>query len=350
MANNPKYSLFVSQIPYLVESFVEKNDKYTLTLKSSKNEMRFEFSLQGEKKPGILICYILHDGRVSFQICGSRVLKAFCEQCRDEIVKMAKIPDVSQKTITIKDVAVEDVKDFLQIKEEDDDVVVEEREISNDSMDLECCLRGDYGARVHVSHYTNGTLCLQGVLTEFFVTLGQDVLELLTDVDEKVITSAFEITNTGEKVINDDLSFHIEDMTHIQDSVISLFLSTTLVLMNSQLHVGDYGCHTFGLMKAIDALLRKRMQEDGPLDGSFYKHFQEQADGTYAFSKSIVTYDNNKALKKALEDAYTFYHKHRHTTFHVDEMIESSRILSFDDALDIVNEGLSIINRICKNW
>lgn len=114
--------------------------------------------------------------------------------------------------------------------------------------------------------------------------------------------------------------------------------------------MGDYGCHTFGLMKAIDALLRKRMQEDGPLNGSYYQRFQEQADGTYCFSDSIITYNDNIALKNALEDAYTFYHKHRHTTFHVDDMIESSRILNFDEALDIVHEGLSIINRICNNW
>lgn len=349
MGKNPRYSLFVSQIPSLVGSFVAQRDGYSFIAKSNKNELRFEFSKQGVNKPGFLICYILNDGRVSFQVCGSQALKGVCEQCRDEIVKSARIPDVSQKTITIKNVALCDVKDFLQIRE-DDDVVVEEREASNDTMDLECCLCGDYGARVHVSHYKNGTLCLQGVLTEFFVTLSQDVLGLLKDVDENVITSAFEITNTGVKNINEDLAFHINDLTHIQDSVISLFISTTLVLMNSQLQVGDYGCHTFGLMKAIDALLRKRMQEDGPLVGSYYQRFQEQADGTYCFSDSIITYNDNIALKNALEDAYTFYHKHRHTTFHVDDIIESSRILTFDDALDIVHEGLSIINRICNNW
>lgn len=151
MGKNPRYSLFVSQIPSLVDLFVAQRDGCSLIAKSNKNELRFEFSKQGVK-PGILICYILNDGRVSFQVCGSQALKGVCEQCRDEIVKSARIPDVSQKTITIKNVALNDVKDFLQIRE-DDDVVVEEREISNDSMDLECCLCGDYGARVHVSHY-----------------------------------------------------------------------------------------------------------------------------------------------------------------------------------------------------
>ena len=135
MGKNPRYSLFVSQIPSLVGSFVAQRDGYSLIAKSNKNELRFEFSKQGVNKPGFLICYILNDGRVSFQVCGSLALKGVCEQCRDEIVKSARIPDVSQKTITIKNVALNDVKDFLQIRE-DDDVVVEEREISNDSMDL----------------------------------------------------------------------------------------------------------------------------------------------------------------------------------------------------------------------
>ena len=83
---------------------------------------------------------------------------------------------------------------------------------------------------------------------------------------------------------------------------------------------------------------------------NYYGIFKETEEHVYKFSSSITTYDHNLGLKSALEEAYTLYHKHRHTTFHVDSIIESSRILSFDDALDIIKEALRIINRICNNW
>lgn len=347
---NTKYSLFVSLIPAVANDFISNLQGYTLICKSEEKLYRFEITRDGVKKPGIILCYILTDARVSFQISGTPSLKPICEQCRNEIIESAKIPDSSQKTITLNGIQKSDLISFLDLEKETG-IQVEKRTCSNDSIDFECSLCGDYGARVHISHYTNNTLLFQGVLTEFYVKLSQEIMSLTTSIDSDVILKTFEISNTREKVIDEKLSSHIRDMSHIDESVISQFISTTLVLMNSQIRVGDYGCHTFGLLKAIDAILRKKLAEDGLPVGNTYKCFAIQDDGTYAFLTTINIYNDKLALKSALEDGYTFFHKHRHTTFHVDSMmIESSRILDFDEAIDIVNEGLTIINRICNNW
>lgn len=349
---NKRYSLIISKIHEAVEDFAAAHNSFIVNKSFVNNEFRYEFvSLDGKvKRPGILVCYILQDGRVSFNIQGSPSYNKVCDECRNFIISQTQIPDISQKTLTVKHIPKEDVECFLKLQIENG-VVCEMIDSKCDSIEIEASLCGDYGARMHLPYYTNETLFLQGVLTEFFVILAQDVLSLMTDAPDDIIKTVFEIKNTSKMVIAPDLSCHIQDLTHIpQESVIRKFISSTLVLINSGVCVGDYGCCSFGILKALDALMRQRMQEDGPIVSNYYGIFKETSKHVYKFSSSITTYDHNVGLKSALEEAYTFYHKHRHTTFHIDAIIESSRILSFDDALDIIKEALRIINRICNNW
>ena len=349
---NKRYSLIISKIPEAVDEFAAVHDSFTVNKSFVNNEFRYEFvGSDGKvKRPGILVCYILQDGRVSFNIQGSPIYNKICDECRNFIISQTQIPDISQKTLTVRHIPKEDVECFLKLQIENG-VTCEMIDSKCDSIEIEASLCGDYGARMHLSYYTNETLFLQGVLTEFFVILAQDVLGLTTETPDNIIETVFEIKNTSKEVIAPDLSCHIQDLTQISHgSVIRKFISSTLTLINSGVCVGDYGCCSFGILKALDALMRKRMQEDSPIESNYFGIFKETDEHVYKFSSSITTYDHNLGLKSALEEAYTLYHKHRHTTFHVDSVIESSRILSFDDALDIIKEALRIINRICNNW
>jgi hypothetical protein len=55
--------------------------------------------------------------------------------------------------------------------------------------------------------------------------------------------------------------------------------------------------------------------------------------------------------KQALEQGYSFFNQHRHSTFHVDSFnVETSRTLEYDEAVNIIKDCLVIINNICNNW
>ena len=170
---------------------------------------------------------------------------------------------------------------------------------------------GDYGARIHLSYYTNETLFLQGVLTEFFVILAQDVLSLTTDTPDSIVKTVFEIKNTSKEVISPDLSCHIQNLTHIpQESVIRKFISSTLTLINSGVCVGDYGCCSFGILKALDAIMRKRMQEDELIGLNYHGIFKETVEHVYKFNSSIITYDHLLAeLKNRLKISIFLWRK-----------------------------------------
>ncbi len=61
--------------------------------------------------------------------------------------------------------------------------------------------------------------------------------------------------------------------------------------------------------------------------------------------------DCNPELKKSMEQAYAYYIDKRTASFHIDRTaIETSTVLSYDAAVEIVEESLKRINNICKNW
>ena len=56
-------------------------------------------------------------------------------------------------------------------------------------------------------------------------------------------------------------------------------------------------------------------------------------------------------LKSVMEDAYSFICDNRNTSFHVRKLhVEASRILTEEEALDIIDDGLNLINKLCDNW
>ena len=128
---------------------------------------------------------------------------------------------------------------------------------------------------------------------------------------------------------------------------------TSIYLANSGVKVDDYGCYTFGILKALDALLTKCILENSSEFDNYGTYFEKEhnSNDKYRFIDGVITYNDNISLKYALEDGYTFFHRHRHTTFHIDKTaIETSRILDYDKAIEIIKDSLVIINRICKNW
>ena len=47
--------------------------------------------------------------------------------------------------------------------------------------------------------------------------------------------------------------------------------------------VDDYGCYTFGIMKALDGLISKRLLEDAPDFKDYGTYFERGKDGTTIF-------------------------------------------------------------------
>ena len=62
-------------------------------------------------------------------------------------------------------------------------------------------------------------------------------------------------------------------------------------------------------------------------------------------------FGTDEELISLMEESYTYYHNHRHPIAHTDHQnVETTRILTYDEAVMEIRDSLQLINRICEKW
>lgn len=348
-----KYSLAIEAIDEAAVNFASQHSSYIFEIKNLNDGMlkQISFSCDKTKDRGILNCYIVN-GQVSINIQGKNgPLKNLCNECWEYIVSNTSLPDEGNKCFKLKDVTHDDFDTFIAVLKDYDNIVISQvNSDNNKNLLAHYLLKGKYNAKVSVNYYNNGTLFVQGALTPFFIELVTETLQTISNVPNESIEEVFSIDSRAPHIFEDDLSNIFEKLDHIQGSVVETFINTSIRLANTAVPVPDYGCYTFGILKAIDALIVSRIIEDAG-DFDDYGTYFHRVNGKYCFKDGVGLFDHSPKLKSVLERGYSFFHRNRHTTFHVDQPnIETSRVLSYDDAINIIKEAIVIINDICKNW
>ena len=337
-------SLYREKIPSAIKEFAAKKGiEWSCT---SNRDFQDTFKLTYDKANRFITIYYKKNGLTSISHQGSNKTSKLGEECCEYIISKTSLPDSIHKTFSIKN---SNLKNYGFFKAEigDEHIVTIN---SNDASVLERIkVKDDTGATITVTIYKNATLFFQGAVTPLFVSLmNAALLWMLDDVDEN--NSIIGLKNVSCNIESDvtKLIDHIEKLKPDGDVMIKM-IESSLQLVNSGISVSDYGCYTFGVLKAIEGILKLRIQEDVYIFENFGDYFIfNKSKGTYHFK--TILYDEQPNLKKALEKAYNRFHKYRHSTFHVDDQIETTKILNYSEAMSIIVESIHIINEICNNW
>ena len=86
-------------------------------------------------------------------------------------------------------------------------------------------------------------------------------METISSVPSEVMEDFLSIQPSVGCIIEKDLNKHFTKIENIEGSILEDFLKTSITLANSGVVVDDYGCYTFGIMKALDGLISKRILE-----------------------------------------------------------------------------------------
>lgn len=347
-----KYSLSIEKIEETAKEFIAMHPAYSVNITNCNQgkQIKIEITHLRKKEIGILNCYIT-GGQVSYSIQGKLKQHDICKKCWTYIVENTSIPQIDQKCFKLKGVNSEDFDTLIETVREYENIEITPCSIENNpNIRNQYYLKGKYEAKISIIFYKNGTLMVQGAITSFYVEFIMEVLQLISDVPSEVIDEVFTIQTRSGYILDTDLNKYISNIEHISGNVIEKFINTSINLANSGVKVDDYGCYTFGILKALDAIISTRLLEDAPDFENYGTYFRKNNNNEYCFYDSVITYDDNERLKRALEQGYSFFNKHRHSTFHVDSNVETSRILDYDEAIAIIKDGLIVINNICTNW
>ncbi|SCD19247.1 hypothetical protein PSM36_0415 [Proteiniphilum saccharofermentans] len=348
---NPVYSLIPDEIEPAAKDFVSNlGEDYKFThISETDTKKRIEIS-KGKDK-GILFYYIKR-GQISFSIAGKKNLYTVCENCQNYIIQETKLEFAERKSVTLNNVGGDNFLAFIETLEEAG-YTIKNKDIKDPNIKYSYKIIGKYKDELNVNYYNNRTLLAQGRITPLFLDFTVQYTPLLSSNDTiEDLKTLLSITDTESEILNSDLRQHIMYNYDKIEGKIEMFLNTSLLLINTIIKLPDYSSYCFSALKALEGIIKKRFVDE--IGSNFEKigEFFEEKKKTKSFilkSEKEALFANESTCR-CLENAYSFFNKTRHPLFHADNLVEGTRIIGYDESLEITKECLRLINSLCKNW
>jgi len=154
----------------------------------------------------------------------------------------------------------------------------------------------------------------------------------------------------GDAVIETDLSAHIPHAYKHIGTKLDAIMAPSLILLNNTKELTDYSAYAFPVLRGSEGVLKSVFINEGiPIEkdfGEFFSFDKTKGRCQWAKDKDCTVLFPNEEFRKSLLDLYRFYHDQRHTIFHIDATIATSRTLEYEEAIDIVKRGLGLIDKI----
>ena len=342
-------SLYRDKISEAINEYVKSQDGVTFELKTKTDDKDVYVLLIGNAKCYINVFYKIN-GLTSISSQSSKKYALLGQQCIDYVISKTSLPDTLHKTFTIDHCYVDHYEYFKTAVSES--MKVEEISTKDVNVSNRFRAKDNTGSEVTITLYQNETFLVQGRVTPLYITVICIALDWLPTKKEQTLMSCLRMSNMVI-TLDEDPRKHIKNHSVLPSNceVLLNSVQTSLQLANSGIVVSDYSCYTFNLLRAIEGLIKQCLLKDVPPFNDFGDYFyKDRTTNTYRFHNTCIIYDGFPQLKRALEHAYTFFNKNRHSTFHVDDQIETTRILTYQEAITLIQEGLVHFNAICDNW
>lgn len=351
MDQNKNYSLYVDGIEDAVNSFVSQDQSLSLTV-TKPNATVTVCHLKKGKTTGILNFHFKKNGLVSMSIQGAPSMNTLCDKCCDDVIQRTAIPNSLRKNFTLRETKSDNL-DYFKADLTDTHGLNIVSKASNPATHIRECfdvLTGT-GVKVTCTIYDNDTFLMQGNVTTLYVTVMTEALRWLVN-PEKInkITDVITFSNTT-KLFPENINALIPNISVCGDTdgVINRMVLTTVRLFNSGVIVEDYGSFTFGVLKALEGVLKLKLSEDlGPIDKLGNHYVFDPVSRRHRIKHTL--YDGDIELKKTLNKSYNEWVSSRHSSFHADDQISTSTLLSYEQAVEVFQKALECINSVCDNW
>lgn len=350
--------LQIDQIKNAVSNFFSEKPSASFEINELSDKFVCKIGKDGAKERATLTMYIKKGGAVSHQVqCTPQRadLKKLAEDCWTSVVNETGVSISSCGCYSFRSISEEDYDAFSSIMKGDTSYTFEEKTVSSSSLKNSTKYTDKYGANVTANYYNNGTLTIQGALTPMLVYTWTHCVDLLGDLNPVDKEALITLSTTSTPVrLSTNLGDHITNLTPIAGTKIEALILTSITLVNSGIvSTDDNGWIPFCILKGLDALMSRAITHDIPANSfdNYGIHFELDCTGKHVFRSTNSDFDGNLPLKHALESGYEFFYKERHTSFHIDRAnVETSTMLSYEKAVEVVEESLKVIDRICKHW
>ena len=347
-----KLLLNIERIDKSVEEFTTTVEGVTCSIRIAQKKpyLKKQIVFERNNQKGIVNCHI-SKGRVSIDVqCVDTELNEVCNHCVQHLISELTIPQPDRKCLKIVGVDENQYKELLDEIKKEPDFNVEEKPLPSTNLKSFCSITDQYGAELHVQFFSNNTLFIQGAISTLFVYMQTFMVDFLSLAPDSVKDDFLKISANEEDIFSEKLSHYFHHPEYFAGTVIETLVKTSFVIANSACILPDYGAMTFGIFKALEALLYKRIRQDIANQDDLSCFKKDSLTGVISWRNTTTPFDGNPRLKAALLHAYQFYVDNRHSTFHVDPTLVTTRLLNKEDAIGLITDTIDKMNDICDNW
>jgi len=136
---------------------------------------------------------------------------------------------------------------------------------------------------------------------------------------------------------------------HLPDAIKKLLISGCCVKLASP-SLPDYCLLLYPDLRALEGVLKEIMSKHNMFVSNAdhgFGDFFDKNHSNYSLKSEYCDSINNSDLENALNNGYTFYKKHRHSLFHMEDFADASRMVdTLDKAIGLSKDTYSAINKL----
>lgn len=197
--------------------------------------------------------------------------------------------------------------------------------------------------RFYITRYTTNKTLFQGRPLKVYSILYSILYDLGTFNTEDIIklSSAVYEVDICRKNIEDELKFYLPTAHSYLCEPSKKLVMSSLVLLKISVDIGEYTCYVFGVLKALEAFLKRKLKE-------VFKQ-SEYTDLGYFFSKDGKLHERfsnskNVQIVEACNGLYSFYVANRHKFFHANGVPQTMALIEdYREAERIITTTLKMI-------
>lgn len=344
-----KYNLNISEFDVIVNDYVKSlGEDFSLDKNETKDQIIYRFARKGQRKAkSILTCYNSL-GRISFSFGG--IDASIAITLSKLLIENTEIKIGDKKSFTIKAATRDEVDTIIEFMDKDCGCKIEYVKSDTPAIIIGARILGKLRDIITLTYYQTGTLLVQGRASVTFLNFITIASELFNSSEvKKEHLKLFDVSESDE-MINSDLSSYLPNAYKHIGPKLDAIMAPSLILLNSPKEMPDYSALAFPVLRGAEGILKKIFLVEGVIiTDNFGEYFRtDYSTNTINWTKDCSSLFPNIDFRNSLLCLYQFFHKQRHSIFHIDETIEGSRTLSYEQAFEVVTEGLRLMNEVYK--
>lgn len=320
----------------------ELSKVYQYTIDEKPNNLKIcKFFKTGETQAQLNI-YENNDGTTTLQFAIGKNQK-LSKEIAEKIVDISSVKVFKSQSFYIKSIREEDFTALIEIiieygnTIEDDNIIANKRTVK---------VRGKQGDKIVITKHSNNAFQVQGKPMLLF----NEIIEILSDFMpfEEIIEQqlSFYETNLTTADIRGELKTKLPNSYNLLEDKLKVIITPCLSLQKIVIELEDYSAFAYPTLRAIEGVLKQIfLKNDKVID---YKEgfgkFIVKSNGKYNLEQEFEKDLNNTSTGNKLCKLYKYYNIHRHSLFHIDEDIISSKVISLPEANNIITTSLTIID------